>query len=368
MIISCEKAYLSEAVNTVSKAASVKSPLPVLEGILISTDGDCILLTANNLELGIECRIPAEVIEEGSVVISDARVFSEIIRKLPNDFIHIDVRENLNTTIKCQNSVYQIMSLGSVEFPELPVISEDSAITISSLLLKSMIRQTSYAIAQKNDKPVLTGSLFEIEDNTLSVVSLDGFRLAVRKEIVTAPENRKFIIPGKTLSELSKILKDDDNPVTVKVTDKYALFEVLDTKVISRLIDGEYFNYKSIIPRDFKIKTKVNLADIITCVERADPIVSVDVFKNPVKMTLNDDTITIDCMTSTGVVKDVIEIESCKGEIEIGFNQKYLHDALSACECEVINMEFNGSLNPCIITPEEGGGFIYMVLPVRLTK
>lgn len=368
MIFSCEKAYLAEAVGIVSKAAAIKSPIPVLEGILISTDGDSIILTANNLELGIECKIPADVIEEGSVVISDARVFSEIIRKLPNDYINIDVKENLNTTIKCQNSVYKIMSLGSVEFPELPVINKENTVIINSPLLKSMIRQTSYAIAIKNDKPVLTGSLFEIEDNTLSIVSLDGFRLAVRKEFVGNSVNAKFIVPGKTLSELSKILKDEDTPVNIKVTDKYALFEINNTKVISRLIDGEFFNYKSIIPKDFKIKTKVNLADLITCVERADPIVSVDVFKNPVKMTLNDDTITIDCMTSTGMVKDVIEIESCKGEIEIGFNQKYLHDALSACECDVINLEFNGSLNPCIITPEEGDSFLYMVLPVRMSK
>lgn len=368
MIFSCEKAYLYEAVNTVSKAATVKSPMPVLDGILISSDEDSIILTANNLELGIQCKIPADVIEEGSVVVADARVFSEIIRKLPNDTININVKENMSTTIKCLNSVYQIMSLVSAEFPELPFVNDENEITINAPTLKSMIRQTSYAIAIKNDKPVLTGSLFEVADNTLSVVSLDGFRLAVRKEYVNLKEHKKFILPGKTLSEITKILKDEDEDVKIKVAEKYAMIEYGNTKIISRLIDGEYFNYKSIIPNDFKIKTTVSLSDIITCVERADPIVSVDVFKNPVKMTINDDSIAIDCMTSTGMVKDVIEIEPCKGEIEIGFNQRYLHDALAACECDIINMYFNGSLNPLIIMPNEGDKFLYMVLPVRMSK
>lgn len=367
MIFSCERNILSEALNTVIKAASSKSSLPILEGVLINTDEDFIILTTNNLELGIECRIPAIVKEDGSIVVGDAKVFSEIIRKLPGGLIDIEVQDNHLIAIKNQKSVYNLMGINPVEFPELVRVSGEINFSEKSDKIKNMIRQSSFAIAQKHEKPILTGSLFEIENSILSVVSTDYFRLAIRREKITDDiDDAQFIIPGKTLNELNRILKDDDTLITVKVGDKYASFEFDNTKVVTRLIDGEFFNYKATIPADFKIKTKIKLNDILTCVERADPIVAVDVFKNPIIMTLENDTISIDCMTSTGKAHDVIEIEKASGEIKIGFNQKYLHDALAACECEYIILEFNGNLNPCIIRPYEGDSFLYMVLPVRI--
>lgn len=366
MIFSCEKQDLLNAVSTVMKAAATKSSVPVLEGILLSTDDNSLVLTANDLSMGIECKIPAEVKVNGSVVASDAKIFAEIVRKLPDDIIYFEVSENLNTVIKCQKSVYNIIGLNPAEFPELPDIKEKTKITIDGKLLKSMLRQTAYAISTRPEKPVLTGALFNVENGYLTVVALDGFRMALRKEQVEAENPEKFIIQGKTLHDLIRILKDEEVPVTIKVTDKYVLFEYENTKIISRLIEGEYFNYKSIIPNDFKIKTTAYLSDIISCVERTDPIVSVDVLKNPVRIKIKNDTLSIDCITSTGKVHDVIEIEDSGGELEIGFNQKYLLDALSSCECDRITLEFNGSLNPCIIKPVSGDSFLFMVLPVML--
>ncbi len=369
MIFLCEKEKLFDAVSTVIKAVSAKSPMPILEGILISTDEDKIILTTNNLDTGIECTIPATVQENGSAVLGDAKVFMEIIRKLPNDIISVDVKEDLKTTIKSQKSVYNVLALSPEQFPELPQIKESASFTLPSNVLKKMIRQTAYAVSTRPEKITLTGSLFEIEDGNLTVVSLDGFRMALRKEKVNAGVNNKFIISGKTLSDVSKIIKDDETPVTIKITDKYALFEFENTKILSRLIEGEYFNYKAIIPKDFRVLTKLQLRDILNLVERTDPIVSVDIVKNPVKLTIENNILAIDCVTSTGKVHDVLEIDSTDEKIEIGFNQRYLHEALAACECDEILMQFNGNLNPCIIKPAEGEeDFLFMVLPVKINS
>lgn len=364
----CEKENLLEAVNTVLKATAVKTPLPILEGILINTNDNEIILTANNLETGIVCKAPAIIKEHGSVVVSSAKIFGEIIRKLPDDYISVEISDNFQTVIKSQKSVYNIMGLNPEEFPELPPIREKTKFTINSDVLKKIIRQTSFAVSNRPEKPVLTGSLFEIEGNILTVVSLDGFRMAIRREAIVSENDEKFIVSGKTLGDIARILKDDETPVTIKLTEKYVLFEFENTKVLSRLIEGEFFDYKKIIPSDFRIKAYIFLNDISSCVERADPIVAVDVVKNPIKLTIDNNILAIDCMTSTGRVHDVIEIKNCQDSIEIGFNQKYLHEALAACECDEIIMEFNGKLNPCIIRPVEDDSFLFMVLPVKINS
>ncbi len=362
----CEKENLLEAVNIVLKAVATKSPMPILEGVLINTNDDEIILTTNNLETGIECRIPAIIKEHGTIVIGDAKVFGDIVKKLPNDYISVEVSDNFQTIIKCQKSVYNIIGLNPEEFPELPPIKEKTKIQINSNVLKNIIKQTSFAVSNRFEKPVLTGSLFEIVGNILTIVSLDGFRMAVRREAVISENDEKFIVPGKTLNDIAKILKEDDTPIVIKLTDKYVLFEYENTKILSRLIDGDYFDYKKIIPNDFRVKAYICLSDILCCVERADPIVAVDIIKNPIKLTIDDNILAIDCMTATGKVHDVIEIESCQENIEIGFNQKYLHEALTACECDEIIMEFNGKLNPCIIRHPDNDSFLFMVLPVKI--
>ena len=367
MFFICEKNVLSEAVSTVINAVNSKTPLPILKGILINSDNGSITLTTNNLDMGIECTVPAEVHENGSAVIGDARIFLEIIRKLPSDSISIEINDDLKATIRCRKSVYNVQCLNPEEFPELPSVKEKASFKIPADTLKKIIRQTSYAVSQRPEKPTLMGSLFEIEDGNLTVVSLDGFRMAIKKEKIYSDNNEKFIVDGKALTDVSRIIKDEDIPVTIKLTEKFVMFSTDNTNIISRLIEGEYFNYNKIIPKDFKISLNLPLSDILTCVERADPIVAVDIGKNPIKITIEDGTLSVDCMTSTGKVHDVIEIENTSESLTIGFNQRYIHEALAACECEEIIMEFNGSLNPCIIRPYEGDDFLFMVLPVKLS-
>lgn len=368
MFFLCEKDKLFEAVTTVISAVSSKSPLPILKGILVNTDDNAVILTTNNMDMGIECRIPAEVRENGSAVIGDAKTFMEIVRKLPNDVISVDVDDNFGATIKCRKSVYDIKCLSSDEFPELPAIKEKANIKIQSDVLKKIVRQTVYAVSQRTDKLILTGSLFEIENNILTVVSLDGFRMALKKESIVSDGNEKFVVSGKALSDVARIIKDDETPVNIKITDKHIVFLFENTKVISRLLEGDFFNYKSIIPSDFKINLNIKLSDILTCVERADPIVAIDIGKNPIKITIDNSSLSVDCMTATGRVHDVIEIEDCGEHLEIGFNQKYIHEALAACDTDEVLMRFNGSLNPAIITPTEGDDFMFMVLPVKLSN
>lgn len=371
MIFSCEKQTLSEAISIVMKAASNKASMPVLEGILMSTDQDSIMLTANNLEMGIECRIPANIREDGAIVTGDVRVFSEIVRKLPPGEADITVHDNFSTTVQNGKSVYNILGTNPEEFPELPLVLEDSGITVKAAELRKMISQTVYAAAQKNERPVLTGVLFEIEPTAFHMVALDGFRMAIHNHILEEnpdDEPYTFIVPAKTLLELSKILPDDETPVLITASTKHVLFTFSNIRVVSRLLSGEFFQYNQIIPKDFKIQLTLNLKDLLTCVERADPIVSTDVYKNPVVMTLSADTLSIDCVTAVGKAHDVIEIPDCQSELRIGFNQRYLHDALSVCDCEEIIMEFNGSRNPCIIRPAEGDDFLFMVLPVRISE
>ncbi len=371
MIFSCEKQTLSEAVSVVMKAAGTNPALPILEGILMSTDADSLVLVANNLEMGVECRIPASIKEDGAIVTGDVRVFSEVIRKLPSGEADITVQDSFSMTVQNGKSVYNILGMNPEEFPDLPEVLEDSGITLPAEVLKKMIRQTVFAAAQKNERPQLTGVYFEIEPTVFHMVALDGFRMAIHNEPLTEnpdEEPYSFIVPARTLLELSRILPDDDTPVLITASTKHVLFTFKNIRLVSRLLSGEYFQYKQIIPTDFKIKTMLPLRDILTCVERADPIVSTDVYKNPVIMTLSGDTLSIDCVTAVGKAHDVIEIPDCGSEIRIGFNQRYLHDALSACDTEAIVMEFNGSRNPCIIKPAEGDAFLFMVLPVRISE
>lgn len=372
MIFSCEKQTLSEAVSVVMKAASSKAAMPVLEGILLSTDEDSLLLTSNNLEMGITCKIPADIREDGAIVTGDVRIFSEVIRKLSPGNVDITVHDNFSTTVQNGKSVYNIVGTNPEAFPDLPEVLEDSGIRVSAATLRKMIGQTVFAAAIKNERPQLTGVLFEIEPTSFQMVALDGFRMAVCNQPLSEnpdDEPYSFIVPAKTLLELSKILpEDEDTSVFITASTKHVLFTFSNIKVVSRLLTGEFFQYKQIIPTDFKISTRLSVKDVLTCVERADPIVSTDVYKNPVIMTLSGDTLAIDCMTAVGKAHDVIEIPDCGSEIRIGFNQRYLHDALAACDSEEIIMEFNGNRNPCIIRPSEGDSFLFMVLPVRISE
>ncbi len=365
MKFTCERNHLIEKINIVQKAVSLKSTLPILEGILLQAD-DNLKLTANDLEMGIECTIKSDIIETGSIVLN-SKIFGEIIRKLPNDLVNIEVDDNNNTVIKCGNSQFNIMGIPSTEFPEIPKVEKNNTFIVSQRRLKSMIRQTNFAVGINENKQILTGSLLEFNDGEMNMVSVDGYRLALRKEKIDSDGSKLLVvIPGKTLNELSKIIKDEENSITINTTDKHVLFEFDDCLIVSRLLEGEFLNYKQIIPSQNSIKVKVKVDLLIESVERAALIITSENKKYPVKLSIILDKITVSCITDMGKVQDLINVETHGNDLEIGFNHRYLLDALKACECEEIIMEFNNSVSPCVIKAVEGDSFIYLVLPVRL--
>ena len=367
MKLRCEKIHIQDAVNTVMKAVSPKSTIPILEGILMKAKGSVLTLIGNDLSISIETVMPIACDEDGEVVIEAKRLF-EMIRKLPNDTILIEVDNRLNATLSSQNSVYKTMALSAEEFPAVNLVSKEKSISLPSETLKSMIRSTLFAVAfNESSRQVLNGTLFEVEDGELHLVSLDGYRLAVRKEALPSDENFSFIVPGKTLSELIKILPATQEKVEISVSRKYALFTFGSTKLVTRLIEGEFFNYKKSIPTEKKISITIPVSEIRESVERVDPIISASEFqKNPIKLCIKDNTLEIDCQTSTGVVHDCLDIAPCGEELTIGFNHKFLQDAIRACEGEEIIMEFNSANSPCLLKPVEGEEFLYLVLPVKL--
>jgi DNA polymerase-3 subunit beta len=366
MKFNCEKNNLLDSINTVQKAVLNKSTLAILEGILIQADEN-IKLTGNNLEMGIESSFNAQILEKGNIVVN-SKLIGEIVRKLPDDIVYFEVTNDDFINIKCGDSEFNIKGIVSDEFPEIPHIEEEKSIKIPQNILKSMIRQTSFAIGTNENKIILTGSLIEIKDNNITMVSVDGFRLALRNETINNENNNNnsFVIPGKTLNELFKILNDDDTNVEIFLTEKHAMFRLGSCKVVTRLLNGEFLNYGQILPSNSNLKVICKTKDFINSIERASLIITNDVNKYPVVLNISLDKIKISCTTNMGKVNDLLKVQTFGDNIEIGFNHKYLIDALKACECETIVLEFTDSLSPCIIKPVEGESFIFLVLPVRL--
>ncbi|MDK2933574.1 MAG: polymerase subunit beta [Clostridiales bacterium] len=366
MKIFCEKNVLLDAINIVQKAVSPKSTLPILEGILLEASEN-LKLTGNDLELGIECEVEAKIEQTGSIVL-DAKMFGDIVRKLPNDTVYIEVQENNSTYIKCGNSEFNIMGITAVEFPELPKVEKENSLVVCQEKLRSMIRQTIFAVGTNTNKLIFTGSCVEVDNNELNMVSVDGYRLALRKEPISKVINDKlsFVIPGKTLNELSKIIRDEEKDIQIYVTNKHVLFEFDHCLIVSRLLEGEFLNYQQIIPKEHQLRVKASVKPLIDSIERAALIITSENKKYPVKLNITMDKMLISCMTETGKVQDSVPVETLGNDLEIGFNHKYLLDALKACECDEVYLEFNTALNPCVIKPIEGEKFIYLVLPVRL--
>lgn len=365
MKFTCEKNLLNEAVMTALKAASSKSSFPALEGILITTLENSIRLTGFDLDLGIECIIEANIIEKGAIVLN-SKMFSEIVRKLPDFNVIVESNEKLLTNIKCDMAEYNIVGIAPDEFPELPKVNTEKTIGLPQNLFKNMIRQTHYAISTSESKPVHTGSLFEIENNRLRIVSVDGFRLALRQEeLLQQYDNFSFVVPGKTLSELSKILRDTDEIVNISLAKKHILFEFDNNVIISRLLEGDFLNYRNVLPKDIRIVVKVQTKKLIDSVERASLLIN-EKIKSPIRCNIDNNDIKITCKTVNGNVFDELQSDNSGGTVEIGFNNRYMLDALKATEQENIRLELNTHLTPIVIKPEEGESFIFLVLPVRL--
>lgn len=360
----CDRSILTEAVSNVQKAVSSKSVMPALEGILIQTKDNTITLSAYDLELGITTSIPAVITDPGAIVVN-AKLFSEIIRRMPDDTISMETDEKYTVYLTSGKVDYKIMGINAAEFPELPTVKSGDEISIGSSLLKNMIRQTIYAIAETEITPAHKGSLFEISDGEIRIISVDGRRLAVRKENITFNGEKSFIVPGKSLSEVLKLLKDDEKPVQMLVGERHIIFKIDEYSILTRLIDGEFMNYKAAIPKTHTTELKVNTRKFINTIDRMSLLLT-EKIKSPIRCKVEGGLIKTSCLTALGQAYDEFEAETNGDDVEIGLNNKFILDALRNSETDEVKIQLNGPLSPLTLMPINGDSFIFLVLPVRL--
>ncbi|MCT4594655.1 MAG: DNA polymerase III subunit beta [Anaeromicrobium sp.] len=363
----CSQKVLASGIGTVQKAISSKSNLPILKGILLEAYDDKLKLVGTDLEIGIENYIDAEIIKEGSLVLS-ARILGDIVRKLPDDNIEIEVHDNNKTIIRCRNSEFTLLAQNSEDFPDLPEVEEDYGYTISQDLLKNMIRQTVFATAIDETRPILMGVLMKLEPETINMVALDGYRLALREATIKSEFEGKAVIPAKTLNEINRLLSEEDGQeVRIYITDKHILFNMNNTKVVSRLLEGEFINYKQIIPTDYKSRLTVNTKDLLNSIERAS-LLAKEGKNNLVKLSIRDEELTITSNAEIGNVLENVSIDLEGKDLDIGFNSKYFIDALKIIDSEQIQLEFTTNVSPCIIKPTDNENYTYLILPVRIVE
>ena len=364
MKFSCEKALLQSAIATASRAVSPKSSIPALEGLLLDAD-KLLSITGYNLETGIRSNIEAEIQKPGSIVLP-ARLLGEIVRKLPDDII-IFSAEELAVHIQCGFSEFNLMGIDPEDFPQLPDVDYQNSFSVSERTLRSMISETIFAISDNESRPIHTGSLFEVERERFTIVSVDGFRLALRREAVLESEGEfSFVVPGAALSEVEKICKDSDDVASVTMGAKHILFQMGDTMLVSRRLEGEFLAWDKAIPKENPISVVVNTKQLLQSIERVSLIIS-DKLKSPLRCVFGENEIQMTTKTAIGNAYDCCSVEGNGDNMEIGFNNRYMLDALKAAPSESVRLELSTSVSPCIILPSEGEeNFIYMVLPVRL--
>lgn len=364
MKLTVNKSDITEAVSNIQRAVSTKTSIPALEGILLSATETGLELCAYDLELGITTVIPAFVMEPGKAVLS-AKLFSDIVRRTPAETVTVSVDEKNMATLESGYSRFSIIGIPAEEFPELPKLSDSTQISLPGALLKSMIRQTLFAIAESDAKPIHQGSLFSLENGILDVVSVDGYRLAVRREPVDFSEDLSFVVPGKTLSELLKLIKDSEEPVEISAGRRHILFKIDNYTVISSLLEGEFLNYKAAIPPESQTEVVLKTREAIDSVERVSLLIT-DRLKSPIRCLFDNNEVKLNCTTSMGRASDQLDVEMTGQSVEIGFNNRYLLEALRNTECDEVKVQLGGPLSPMKVVPKEGDSFLFLVLPVRL--
>ena len=364
MKFTVNKSDITEAVGNIQRAVSTKTSIPALEGILLGAGEEGLELCAYDLELGITTVIPAFVVEPGRAVLS-AKLFSDIVRRTPAETITITVDEKNMATLESGYSRFSIIGIPAEEFPELPKLTDSTQFSMAGSVLKSMIRQTLFAIAESDAKPIHQGSLFNLENGMMDVVSVDGYRLAVRREPVEFSDSLDFVVPGKTLSEILKLIKETDDPVEISAGRRHILFKIDNYTVISSLLEGEFLNYKAAIPPESQTEVVLKTREAIDSVERVSLLIT-DRLKSPVRCLFNENEIKLNCTTSMGRASDQIDVEMTGQSVEIGFNNRYLLEALRNTECDEVKVQLGGPQSPMKVVPKEGDSFLFLVLPVRL--
>lgn len=364
MKIICSKSDLVKGVGIVSKAVPSKTTMPILECILIDATTDIIKLTANDMELGIQTIIEGDIRERGMIAIN-AKTFSEFVRKLPDNDVAIETDDNLQMKITCEKVILNISGKPGEEFSYLPVIEKQNSIEISQFTLKEVIRQTIFSISDSENNKLMTGELFEIKEGMLRVVSLDGHRISIRRiPLHDEVEDKKLIVPGKTLMEISKVLSGEaENMVHIFYTSNHVLFEFDNTIVVSRLIEGEYFKIDQMLSSDYETKVRVNKKELLNCIDRSTLLIK-EGDKKPIIIDISDEMMDLKIKSQIGSMDENIYANKEGKDLMIGFNPKFLIDALRNIDEEEVTLYLMNAKAPCFIKDEEES-YIYLILPVN---
>ena len=366
MKFSCEKALLQSAIAITSRAVAQKSSIPALEGLLLHAD-HYLTISGYNMQTGIRTRVSADVTDGGDIVLN-ARLFGDIIRRMPDDVVTFTADDKQMVHLNCGDADFDILGLSAADYPDLPEVEDEFSVSIQQKRLRAMIEETAFAISTNESRPIHTGSLFEVDQTGLTLVSVDGYRLALRREAVERTEGAKsfsFVVPGSALSEVEKICSGE-GPVTVNQGARHVLFQTGDTVLVCRRLEGEFLAYRNAIPRNNPIHVECDARTLLASIDRVSLIIS-EKLKSPLRCVFGDGLVSITTKTGIGDAADQCPITGDGQELEIGFNNKYLMDALKAAPADRLRLEFSSGVAPCVILPAEGEeNFIYMVLPVRL--
>lgn len=362
----CSKSNLLSGLQIVSKAVPNKTTMSILECILVDATKSDIKLTANDMELGMETTIEGTILEKGIIAL-DAKMFLDIVRKLPDSEVTIESDSSYKTFIRCEKANFTIIGKSGEDFSYLPQVEKNNQVMISQFTLKELIRQTIFSISDNDNNKMMTGELFDINDNQLKVVSLDGHRISIRKiELKDHYDNNRMIIPGKTLNEISKIIPGDaDKDVIISFTNNHVLFEFDQTLVVSRLIEGEYFKVEQMLSSDYETKVTVNKRELLDCIDRATLLVK-EGDKKPIIINIQDGFMELKINSTLGSMNEEIDVNKQGRDLMIGFNPKFLIDALRVIDDEEVDLYMVNSKAPCFIKNEEES-YIYLVLPVNFT-
>ncbi|MBR5303928.1 MAG: DNA polymerase III subunit beta [Candidatus Gastranaerophilales bacterium] len=369
MKFSCNQQTLTKALNIVSKAVTIRTTIPILKGILLKVDENGVLtMSASDLDISIEKKVKVENSEAGEIVVL-SKLFGDIIRKLPDGNITLE-ETNGKVNIKCSNSEFNIVGLPADEFPNInPTDSDAEELVFNKDILKEMVKKTSFSASIDENKGAMTGVLVEMDENSLNMIAIDGFRMAITRELMKNKKKQNIIIPAKILNEISRIITESDienDDVTMLLSQKKAVFIMDGTKIVVRLLEGEFMNYKRIIPAESSTRVVLNKNDFLDSVERASLLAKVGK-NNLIKLEITDNNIEITSESEEGNVKEEVIVTKEGNDLIIGFNSKYLIDVLKAVDDENVTMLFNTNVSPCLIKPVSGNYFEYLVLPVRIS-
>lgn len=361
----CSQSVLAKAVGTVSRAVSVKTTMPVLKGILLSVKDDVLTLTSSNLDLSLETTVDVQGAEDGAAVVN-ARLFGDIIRKLPNAMVRAELDKSGNINISCLGSEFALVSLPAEDFPSIGVVESEDSFSIGRQMLAGLIEKTSFAASIDDKKGILLGCLLKLSKDSLEMAALDGFRLAVARESVISDRERSVVIPAKSLTEISKILGESVCDDILLITDsKKAEIRCDNTRIIARLLEGEFIKYNDIIPKSYKTRITVNRSELMGSIERAS-LLAKEGKNNLIKLSVSGGNVMINSRSEEGNVNEAVSAEIEGEDIVIGFNSKYLNDALKAAGEEEVSIEMSSPVSASLVKPVEGNAYTYLVLPVRI--